>query len=123
MRLALCVGLAVIASGCEREPPAQLNQDAMRRPSPVADCTADLRERGRPTDRPIELEQNLRSELTKQLGEQDIRAPLCWYEVPGGDLLLRATSVCGGPMEFQFHKGAADWQVARINVYACDQDK
>jgi hypothetical protein len=121
MRLAVCVALAIVACGCERQPTVQLHADELRRSSPVADCAADLRDRGRPTDHPIDLDPDLRSHLTKQLDQPEIQEPLCWYEVPGGDLLLRATSMCGGAMEFQFHHLASDWQIARVNVYACGQ--
>ena len=123
MRLTVSIALALIVCGCAQRSTVKLDVEGMRRPSPVADCISDLRERGQPTDRPIDLDQKLRADLMAMAGvrEQQIQEPLCWYETPSGEVFLRASSICGSPMEFHFRNVASAWSLARVDVGFCDQ--
>ena len=80
--------------------------------------------RGHPADISIRLKPDLESALMVQLKQQFLDAPLCWYERPDGDLLLRAGNFCGAPKEAQFRQDAAGWNLARFQeTYAvCDQE-
>ena len=58
-----------------------------------------------------------------ELGSATLEQPLCWYEMPSGDVLLRAGSMCGTPFEAQFRSAGLQWDVIRFEQVwiQCDQ--
>ncbi len=62
----------------------------------------------------IRLQPDLQSMLMKQLGQQPLEHPLCWYRIRNGDLLLRAGSFCDLSQEAQFSHDGSRWALVRI---------
>jgi hypothetical protein len=56
----------------------------------------------------------LQATLLEQLNQQPLENPLCWYQIPSGDLLLRAGSICGLSQEAQFRQDGSRWTMVRV---------
>src|SRR5262245_43518782 len=125
MRLAVLLGLAV-ANVVYSEPATVWLAPDVRRPPPVADCEADQRLRGQPSDNPFEPDPTLAGTLMKQISEMtpagNLQEPLCWYRQPNGEVLLRANSICGGAVEYYFRPVKSEWSMLRVTLYGCDSD-
>jgi hypothetical protein len=120
--LATLMLLATVMCGCTHEATLKSDTDGLPKPSPpIADCATDFRERGRPTERPIELHNELKAALETGmravgLSFEKLRAdapePHCFYEVPDNELLMRD----GRGMEFYFRKDPI-WNLDRIAIH------
>jgi hypothetical protein len=62
----------------------------------------------------VRLQPELQSALMEHLQEQPLENPQCWYQIPNGDLLLRAGSFCGLSQEAQFHSDGSRWTLVRV---------
>ena len=68
----------------------------------------------RAADINLRLQPDFQTALMKQLDQQPLEAPLCWYQTPGGDLLLRAGNFCGLSHEAQFRLQGSQWTLVRM---------
>jgi hypothetical protein len=129
MRLAVFLGWATVSVVYSGPATLRIDRDQierLRRPPPVADCEADQRRRGHPSDNPFEPDPTLVATLMRQVSDMtqdaDLQKPFCWYRQPNGDVLLRANSICGGAVEYHFRPVKSEWSMDRVAIYSCDPD-
>jgi hypothetical protein len=125
MRLVACTVVAMVLSGCAQPIKTPEYITEWQRVRGVEGCATFVPYRGRPADISIRLKPEFESALLGQLKQQILDAPLCWYERPSGDLLLRAGGFCGLPKEAEFHKEADAWSLSRFQemYISCLQKK
>lgn len=128
----------IAMTGCASAPDTPSSITEWRRVERTPGCESFSSHRGRPYDLSIELEPQFEGSLMDQLrqrqpepaisGMRDLQTwkleqPLCWYETPSGDVLLRAGNMCGFPTEAQFRRTEADWALVRFQQVwiQCDQ--
>jgi hypothetical protein len=125
-RLAIVVGLAVVAPAIGQEATLRVDPDDAPPPSPpIADCAADFRERGRPTETPVDpndvaairaaLDFDLRAIQPDGLAGFKALEPVCFYLVSDGKLLMRD----GRGWEYYFRK-VPRWIPDRIDIRTPD---
>jgi hypothetical protein len=118
MKLA-CTVVAMVVSGCAQAVKTPEYITEWQRVRSVEGCVSFTSYKGRPADMSINLKPEFAATLLGQLKQQILDPPLCWYELPSGDLLLRAGDFCGAPKEAQFSKEADTWSLSRFQeMYA-----
>ncbi len=120
-RLAILIGLASLACGCTQEATLKRDPDHYPLPSPsIADCASDFRERGRPTEKPVDPAHlgDLRAALDIDLRASSsgfelsrLPEPLCFYVVPDGQILIRDAH----GLEYYLHK-VRKWDLEKIAI-------
>ena len=111
IRRATLIGFAALAASCSQESGLRLDSDDWPVPSPpIANCAADFRERGRPTEQPVEtdavadlktaLDYDLRGIEPDGLAGFHALEPVCFYLVSDGRVLMRD----GRGIEYYFRK-------------------
>jgi hypothetical protein len=99
-RVAILLGLTSAAVALAQEATLDFDPEKWPVPSPpIADCAADYRERGRPTEKPVDLAavSDLKTALDHDLksiepeGLAGFRAlePVCFYLLEDGRILMR----------------------------------
>jgi hypothetical protein len=114
LRIILCVMLALGAAGCASTPTTPAESAPWRRVPSLPGCVGagsqwDLR-----SQISIRLQPEFQATLMEQVKQQPLEAPLCWYQISSGDLLLRAGNFCGLSQEAQFHSDGSKWALVRI---------
>jgi hypothetical protein len=124
--------------GCVSNPRTPSSITEWRRVHKSEGCMQFRSYRGRAHDINIELapefERSLMDELKSRRPEHvfvsgkesdapSLQQPLCWYEMPSGDVLLRAGYMCDLPFVAQFRRSGLWWSVVRFEQVwiQCDQ--
>jgi hypothetical protein len=125
MRLAWTV-VALTVAGCAQPIKTPEDITEWQRVRGVEGCVSFVSYKRRPADISIRLKPEFESALLGQLEQQIFDGPLCWYELPSGDLLLRAGGFCAARQwEAQFRKEADAWSLSRFQemYISCLQKK
>ncbi|HKQ14805.1 MAG TPA: hypothetical protein VJT80_15330 [Steroidobacteraceae bacterium] len=124
MRLA-CTVVAMALFGCAQPIKTPEYITEWQRVRSVEGCVSFVPYKGRPADISIRLKPEFEAGLSDQLKAYTLDAPLCWYEMPSGDLLLRAGPFCAPQKEAQFRKEAGTWSLSRFEemYVSCLQKK
>jgi len=109
--------MAAGLAGCASTPTTAIDAQWRRVPS-VPGCIGtssqwDLRNQFSVRLQP-ELQTTLLDQFKQQPQQQPLEAPLCWYQISSGDLLLRAGNFCGLSQEVQFHQDGPRWALVRV---------
>jgi len=121
-RLIALVGFAMVAPAFSQEATLRVDPDNTPAPlPPIADCAGDFRERGRPSETPIDpdaaaairtaLDIDLRAVQPDGLAGFNALEPTCFYLVSDGRLLMHD----GRGFEYYFHK-IPRWTPERIDI-------
>jgi hypothetical protein len=106
--------MAVSGSGCASTEGTSAVDVPWRRVASVPGCVGAGSKWDLPDQISIRLQPALQATLMEQLKQQPLEDPLCWYQIPSGDLLLRAGSFCGLSQEAQFHRDGSRWALVRV---------
>jgi hypothetical protein len=106
--------VALSGAGCASTPTTSVAGAQWRRVASVPGCVGADSQWDLPDQFSIRLQPELQSTLMEHLKEQPLETPHCWYQMPNGDLLLRAGSFCGLSQEAQFHIDGDRWALVRI---------
>ena len=120
-RLAILVGLASLTCGCTQKATLKRDPDQYPLASPsITDCASDFRERGRPTEKPVDPTQlgDLRAALDADLRASSngfelsrLPEPLCFYVVPDEQLMIRDAD----GLEYYLHK-VPKWDLEKVAI-------
>jgi hypothetical protein len=100
--------------GCSHVPNTPSGITEWERVSEVTGCVPFASYRGRPYDMSIMLKPELQEQLMSQLKQHHLEEPLCWYEKPNRELLLRAGPFCGSPQEAVFRRDRYKWSLVEL---------
>ena len=114
LRIVLWMMLAMSAAGCASTPAPSSDGAQWRPVKSVPGCVGAGSQWDVPDQVSIRLQPELQAALMEHLKQQPLEAPLCWYQISSGDLLLRAGNFCGLSQEAQFHQNGAHWALVRI---------
>ena len=106
--------MAFYGAGCASPPATPADGAEWLRVKSVPGCVSADSQWDLPDQFSVRLQPELQTTLMAQLKEQSLETPHCWYQIPSGDLLLRAGSFCGLSQEAQFHKDGSRWALVRV---------
>ena len=110
MRGAFLISLAALGCACAPKATLRIEPD-MFPVTPITDCAVDGRES---SETPITLDPAV--EAATLNGPPDLRTnlqePYCWYQLPGGTLMLRDSR----RLEYYFRQDGSKWLIDRIKV-------
>ena len=104
---------ALSGAGCASTTEVPPDGAQWRRVTSVDGCVGPRSRWAVPGHTSIRLQPEFQATLIGQLNQQSLENPYCWYQIPSGDLLLRAGSICGLSHEAQFHQDGSRWTVVR----------
>lgn len=114
LRVVFCVLMAFGGTGCASTPAVPENGTQWRQVPSVPGCVSATSQWDLAEEINIRLQPELQAVLMEQLEQQSLEAPLCWYKIPSGDLLLRAGNFCGLSQEAEFHRDGLRWALVRV---------
>lgn len=106
--------VVAVVTGCSSTTAMPEDGAQWRRVAAVPGCISATSQWDVADETSIRLQPELQASLVEQLKQQSPENPLCWYQIPSGDLLLRAGSFCGLSQEAQFHHDGSRWALVRV---------